>query len=140
MIYQEIKQDIFTVSEDYYLAHCIASDLAMGAGIAVPMNKKFNLREQLKNSKQSLKHPTTILTGRVFNLITKEKSFFKPTYPAISESIRIMREIAVKQNIKKIALPKIGSGLDQLSWEVVSTILKNEFSGTDIELLVCFIA
>ena len=37
MIYKEEQKDLFSVSSDYYLAHCISADFKMGAGIA----KKF---------------------------------------------------------------------------------------------------
>lgn len=32
---REIEGDLFNASKDYALAHCVASDLRMGAGIAV---------------------------------------------------------------------------------------------------------
>jgi len=35
MILKEERKDLFTVDESYYLAHCIAADFRMGAGIAV---------------------------------------------------------------------------------------------------------
>lgn len=34
-IFEEIDEDIFKLSKDYSLAHCVAEDLRMGAGIAV---------------------------------------------------------------------------------------------------------
>lgn len=30
-----INRDLFTMPEEYFLAHCISSDAKMGAGIAV---------------------------------------------------------------------------------------------------------
>ncbi len=139
MKYFEKKQDLFTVSRDYHLAHCIATDLGMGAGIAVPMQKKFNLRKQMVDSGKSLVHPTCILTGRVFNLITKERSNGKPTYKTILSSIQQMKKQAVINKIDAIAMPKIGCGLDRLEWPMVREFLIKTFEDTDIELLVCYI-
>ena len=34
MIITEVTQDLFTVPQGYYLAHCISGDYALGAGIA----------------------------------------------------------------------------------------------------------
>lgn len=34
-IFEEIDEDLFKLSKDYSLAHCVAEDLRMGAGIAV---------------------------------------------------------------------------------------------------------
>ena len=37
----------------------------------------------------------------------------------------------------KIAMPKIGSGLDRLNWQDVEQIIKDVFADTDVEILVC---
>lgn len=137
MRYQEIHKNIFTVSDDYYLAHCIASDLRMGAGIAVPMQKKFALRGKILSTGKSVHFPTCVLTGSVFNLITKNKSSGKPTYDTLQKSLECMKEIAQKESVKKIAMPKIGCGLDRLQWEVVRNMIQNLFSDVDVEILVC---
>jgi len=39
----EIKKDLFTMPQEYYLAHCISADAKMGAGIAVQFRKRFKL-------------------------------------------------------------------------------------------------
>lgn len=137
MTYTEEYRDLFTMPDTYHLVHCIASDLGMGAGIAVPMQKTFGLRGKIQNTGLPLHHPTTILTCRVFNLITKARSSGKPTLDALHMSIIKMRDIAVQEDIKQIAMPKIGCGLDKLSWPQVREILKTEFANTDIEIYVC---
>ena len=85
MIYKEEVKDLFTVPEDYYLAHCISADFGMGKGIVVEFNKRFDM----------------------------------------------------KNNIKKIAMPVIGCGLDRLNWADVSEQIKSVFTDTDVEILVC---
>lgn len=137
MILTEKNKDLFTVDKSYYLAHCISSCLGMSAGIAVPMQKKFNLRGKINNSGESLEHPTCVLTGRVFNLITKKRSSGKPTEQSLEFAIIAMKDIAEKEGITKIAMPKIGCGLDQLSWPRVRRILNDVFQDTPIEILVC---
>lgn len=47
MNYKEVKGDLFTAPEAYYLAQCISSDCALAAGIATQFQKKFNLRDKL---------------------------------------------------------------------------------------------
>ena len=44
MIYKEEVRDLFSVSEDYYLAHCISADFGMGKGIVVEFNKRFDIK------------------------------------------------------------------------------------------------
>jgi hypothetical protein len=133
----EERCDLFSVGGDYYLAHCIASDLALGAGIAVPMQKIYGLRTRLQTCGISLMSPTCILTGRVFNLITKSKSRGKPTYLTLLAALEKMMVIAVQNNIKKIAMPRIGCGLDKLEWDRVKSLIEKVFQGKDIEILVC---
>ena len=138
MIFKEEKRDLFRVNKKYYLAHCISSDCVMGAGIAVQFQKKFNLRDKLlRYNEDTIEHPTCIRIGRVFNLITKEKYWHKPTYGSLEVALILMKEIALDNDIKYIAMPKIGSGLDRLQWAKVKEIIKNIFDDTDIEILVC---
>ena len=40
MTIKEEKRDLFTMPEDYALAHCISADFALGAGIAKEFDKK----------------------------------------------------------------------------------------------------
>jgi O-acetyl-ADP-ribose deacetylase (regulator of RNase III) len=143
MEYEEIKKDLFSASEDYYLAHCISSDFVMGGGIAVPFNKKFNLKAQFRKIKKenpaALKHPTCILLGRVFNLITKNLVFHKPTYETMRSALEKMKEICDEEGIKKIAMPRIGSGIDGLDWIHVREIVCDVFDKSEVEILVCYI-
>ncbi len=78
-----------------------------------------------------------ILIDNVLNLITKKKYYHKPTYQSMLEAITMMKVVCKANNIKKIAMPQIGCGLDQLEWGKVSKIILDVFSGTDIEILVC---
>ena len=137
MTLREEHKDLFTVDESYYLAHCIASDLRMGAGIAVPMQKIFDLRRQILASGKHADGLTCILTGRVFNLITKRLSSGKPTHEALEFALIKMRKLVEAHGVKKIAMPKIGCGLDRLQWGKVKVSLQNVFKDTDVEILVC---
>ena len=48
MTYREDRKDLFTVPEDYYLAHCISADFGMGKGIVVEFNKRFDMKRKLQ--------------------------------------------------------------------------------------------
>jgi hypothetical protein len=143
MKYTEIKQDIFNLdSEEYYFAHCISSDCQMDAGIAIYFNRNFKLRKFLLNkTSKELTHPTCIKVknSRVFNLITKEKYWNLPTYDSVRESLIKMKEQIEKENITKLAMPRIASGLDQKEWEKIREIIKDVFKDTDIEIVICYL-
>jgi hypothetical protein len=140
VIFAEKRMNLFEVDETFCLAHCISSDCAMGAGIAVDFQKKFKLRDKLLSlSDEERQYPTCIRVDRVFNLITKKVYHGKPTYETVRKSLVLMREIAIRDGIRKIAMPKIASGLDRLSWGKVREIIKEVFSNTEIEIWVCSI-
>lgn len=143
----EKKMNLFEVDNKYYLAHCISADAgkdskAMGLGIVVEFNKRFHMKQQMKEIYQSgkpIKVGEAILIGRVFNLITKSKYYGKPTYQTLIMTLEDMKEICLLENIKYIACPKLGCGLDKLQWGKVREIMKDVFKDTDIEILVCYI-
>ena len=145
MIYKEEKKDLFTVDKSYYLAHCISSDFGMGKGIVVEFNKRYKLKNKLITKhpkyasifKSSKLGGDCILEGRVLNLITKEKYYNKPTIITMRLALNKMKSICLNNNITKIAMPKIGCGLDKLQWGNVSDLIKDIFEDTDIEILVC---
>lgn len=145
MIYNEKVMDLFSVSDDYYFAQCISADFAMGKGIAVEFNNRFNVKVHLKqryadylyiyNYEQRI--GDCILDGRVLNLITKERYYQKPTYNSITIALLTMSSICRSKGIKKVAMPLIGCGLDRLEWLRVSGIIQDIFKDMDIEILIC---
>ncbi len=136
MTLTEHKGNVFFTHNDPYYAHCIASDLRMGAGIAVQFQLRFGLRGKILDSGLPLRSPTCVLAGKVFNLITKSKSTGKPTAMSLRLAVRKMKELAVSICVDRIVMPRIGCGLERLSWAVVRQILKQEFVGTNISLEV----
>ena len=145
MIYKEENRDLFTVADDYYLAHCISADFGMGKGIVVEFNKRFDMKRKLQFKYPDYLNQYTrkriggdcVLEGRVLNLITKERYFEKPTIITMRLALERMKQICEKNSIKKIAMPTIGAGLDRLRWDLVSDAIQNIFADTDIEILVC---
>ena len=145
MVYKEENLDLFSVSNDYYLAHCISSDYALGAGIAVEFNKRFDMRRKLNEKMPNCwtfmkKHNIDgfcITVDYVLNLVTKERYWHKPTYKSIEDALKSMRQACKSYGIKKVAMPMIGCGLDRLQWYKVSEIINKTFENEDIEILVC---
>ena len=144
MIYKEEVRDLFSVPEDYYLAHCISADFGMGKGIVVEFNKRFDMKNKLQtkypnfiNDYHHYKYGgMALIEGKVINLITKERYWEKPTYETLRDALNIAK-IRLPLDCKKIAMPVIGCGLDRLECSKVSDIIKDVFSDTDIEILVC---
>lgn len=135
MTYHEEKRDLFSVPEEYYFVHCISADFVLGKGIALEFKKRFDMKNKLRNSGQSGK---CILIDRVFNLVTKETWRRKPTMDSIIECLYELKKQVTEGNIKKLAMPRIACGLDGMEWKDVSEQVRNTFSDTDIEILVCY--
>ncbi len=145
MTYREEIRDLFSVPDDYYLAHCISADFGMGKGIVVEFNKQFDMKHKLQTKYPDYLNQFThhriggdcILEGRVLNLITKERYFNKPTYGSLTIALQKMKQICFDCGINKIAMPTISSGLDRLNWKNISEIIKEIFNDSNIEFLVC---
>ena len=145
MVYREEKRDLFSVDDEYCLAHCISADFKLGAGIAVQFDKRLHVKsklfDQFPNGNVNYwdlhQKGYCIRTGRVINLVTKRNYWNKPTLKTIREALEDMRGLALDHGIKKIAMPRIGCGLDRLDWKNVSHIVQEVFGDTEIEILVC---
>ncbi len=72
----------------------------------------------------------------VFNLVTKEWYYNKPTYETLICCLEQIKTRMAQLNITKLAIPKIGCGLDKLQWNVVEQIIKGVFTDTDVEIVV----
>lgn len=139
----ELTHDLFTVPQGYYLAHCISGDYALGAGIAKTFDEVYNMRFKL-HKQYPITHGckaatpgVALLVDNVFNLITKERYFHKPTYSNLYDALMDMREQCEQKDITKLAMPLIGCGLDRLSWDNVSEIIEDVFEETNIDILIC---
>lgn len=145
MVYNEVIGDLFEHENDYVLVHCISADSghdkrAMGAGIVTQFNKKYNMKtKMLQYGKfKIIKVGDAIFIDNVFNLITKTVYYTKPTYINFEKTLVTMKNYCLKNNIKKLAMPTIGCGIDRLEWNKVKEIIEKVFSDTNIEILVCF--
>ena len=147
MTLTEKYMDLFTVGPGYVLAHCISADFVMGAGIAKQFTDK-GVKDTLLNKYTpnqwdgkgyirvcSMTNNNTPYT--VANLITKQYVHDKPTYEMIEQSLVELKNYLVSRTIMRLAIPRIGCGLDGLDWNKVESIIKKVFKNTMIDILVC---
>lgn len=133
------QRDLFTVPQGYYLAHCISADFALGAGIAKTFDTVYNMRFKLfrEYDMYSYESGDALLIDNVFNLVTKPKCYHKPRYESIKEALEVMRDLMDELAVTKVAMPKIGCGLDRCEWSKVNDIICEVFNETDVEILIC---
>lgn len=141
-IIKEIEGDLFEASEDYSLAHCVGQDFRMGSGIAVEFRKKFKHVAELLSQKTHVGKVAYLESnGRyIFYLVTKPLSTGKPTFDSFKSAVDDLKLKCQELNVKKLAMPKIGCGLDRLNWFDVKQYLEKTFQGTDIDILVYYIS
>lgn len=142
MKYNEVIGDLFATPQGYYLAHCISGDYALGAGIAKQFNSVYDMRYKLhKNypipTGERFTHVgDALLVDNVFNLVTKARSFHKPTMEDLYDTLLNMKEQCIQNDIYKLAMPRIACGLDGMSWEDVSDVIREVFEDIPIEIVI----
>jgi hypothetical protein len=139
MNYTEVKGDLFTADSSYTLAHCISVDCAMGAGIAKEFRRRYPDMPGIllqRNPRIGYAMPYSVDGRYIFNLITKEKYWQKPTYDNFNRSIVDLKTKMVFTGQKRLAIPLLGAGLDKLSWATNRQFIQDTFRDTDIEIVV----
>lgn len=150
MLIFEKEGDVCNQKRNVVIAHCISVDCAMGAGVVIPIKKKFPglkpaCQEYVANSKDALGSTFRYETdaGVCYNMFTKRhvRDNFKTLGDAYLTSLHFclidLRESMIANNEEFLAIPKIGSGLDCCSWATVKSIIEEVFSATDIKIKVC---
>ena len=134
----EIKGDLFNRKLEHpneYYVHCISRDYACGAGIAKEFNKRYNLSLRLLD----LPRTSCMVIDDVISLVTKPKYWQKPTYDSLRKALVDLKEFCISDLVKTLVMPKIGCGLDRLSWKNVKKMLKEIFEDTDINIEVYYL-
>ena len=151
MKYKESRGNIFAESSDFKFVQCISADLEMSKGIAPQFNKNFNTKEIINSyypngkiltkwhNDNSYDRGYCIYIDPVYNLITKDLFFKKPNMITMENSLRQLKKLSLMNEDYKLAMPKIGCGLDQLNWNKVSSLIKKIFSDTDTEIHVWYL-
>lgn len=136
----EVVGDLFTVDSRFCLCHCVSADLAMGKGIAVQFKKRFGRVGELKEQGKKVGEAAVLEDadhGRaIYYLITKESYWGKPTYKTLGKALVEMRAHMKAKGYTKLAMPRIGCGLDKLQWKKVKEVISEVFGGTPVQVVV----
>ena len=117
------------------IAHCISADAKMSKGFAETISNYISGLE--KYCYKSNTYVGSVIpfwdndaNRFIHNLVTKNKFFEKPTLENLRTSLENMRCHALLNNVHIVTMPKIGCGLDKLSWNEVLKIQKKRLSLT----------
>lgn len=147
MILEMRKEDIFNHvgEENARFVQCLSADFKAGAGIALEFNKYFDIKNELSHFRKfwngsgyMIKVPGT----PVFNLITKQFYYDKPTLNNLIEALNSFSKYYIREGYDEsftIYMPKIGCGLDKLKWGDVENAIRKIFNDVNIHIVVCYI-
>uniref|UniRef100_A0A182QLX2 Macro domain-containing protein n=1 Tax=Anopheles farauti TaxID=69004 RepID=A0A182QLX2_9DIPT len=128
---REIEGDLFAAPKDHSMAHCVAADLKMGAGIAVRFKQLYGKVEELRAQNIGVGGVAVLADDGsqrfIYYLITKKTYNLKPTYDDLSRSLEAMKTHMASNGVQKLAIPRIGCGIDGLEWGKVKEILNKVF-------------
>lgn len=148
MAIESVKGDLFANRRDAQaLAQGCNCRGSMGAGIAVGFKARYpdmfeEYRRRCKAVPRGFNPGDVFLwkaDGRpwVFNLATQEDYWrSRATYENIERVLAAMRETADAENVRSIAMPRIGAGYGGLSWRKCRIIVERVFDGWEGTLYV----
>ena len=115
------RGDLFDAGRDWALCHCVSKDLKMSAGIAVAFKERFGGLEELRRQRINVGGVGVLRRdGRyIYYLVTKERYSDKPSLKSLEASLVALRERITADGVQRLAMPKLGCGLDGLSWNLV---------------------
>lgn len=129
--------ELFDVPAYYYIAHCIPADLSFGGATAKVINEFWDMKHTLEEYYEGIElEPGDCLFERnIFNLIVSPRKYTKGTYEALQVAVQKMAKMCYNENVRYLAMPRIGCGSNGLSWSDVQAIITkafaNEFEGSD---------
>lgn len=142
MEFIEEKNDLFSYEGKAWLAHCISADFGMGKGISTQFNDRYNMKNYLlknyfKDNWTGQGYCLPVKQYQVFNLVTKDKYYNKPTYKSLRQSLADMKNYAATKGIDTIVIPYSECESDGLFYPRVIKEIQNVFINTDIKIIVC---
>lgn len=117
------------------ILHCISSDYALGAGFALEIEKRFHIRETLKQI-GSYNYPDCLVVNNVINMVTKGGYWTKPTYKSFNIALEMVRDYCNMTGITQLIMPKIGCGLDKLNWTTCRKSIEEILVSSGIDCIV----
>lgn len=143
MRYKEVYGDLFSAGSEPLYVHCISADFVLGAGIAAEFTRR-GVKAALRSTYpmnvwygEGYGLPTPMIDKHmVYNLVTKAKCYDKPTIATLQGALDSLKRYVIANNITKIVMPKIGCGLDKLSWSDVSLCIFDTFADVPVDITV----
>ncbi|XP_031570688.1 ADP-ribose glycohydrolase OARD1-like [Actinia tenebrosa] len=115
----------------------VSADFEMHRGIARDFKKKFENINELKQQNKVVGQAAVLKrndTSFVYYLLVRNRWWDRATPEAFHSSITDMKEHCIKHGITQLAIPRIGTGDDGVSWGVIKDIVEKVFQDTGITI------
>ena len=145
---KEVQGDLFQQLGKQSIAHCVSADMHMNGGVAKVFREKLGRKRDLLNQVCDISRTRSPIgsvatlnhKGKfIFYMITKPIYWKYPTMESLKECLVTLKQLCVQYDVKKLAMPRIGCGLDRLKWQEVSKELDSVFGETDIQVTVYYL-
>ncbi len=146
---QEVTGDIL-LSQAHAIAHGVAPNDPFNQGLALQLRERWPaLYKDFRHYCQT-QHPKAgelwswmDATGKVFvNLFTQEGVYDHGAKPgpaseqAVSHALRALHQLAIAEQFRSIALPRLATGVGRLEWSQVKPLLERHLEGLNIPIYV----
>lgn len=132
------KGDAFHNDEtEIPIAHFIAKDACMGAGIALTIRKAYGyaICTACRGAPIGSIVPFSAEGKKpVLNMISKEFSYRKPTLENALMTLGNLKIYLKENKITKLHIPFIGAGLDGLPWFTIEEYILENFSDLELDI------
>ena len=125
------------------IAHCVSADFQMKRGLASAIAYRNPELQQLRSQAKKRLPQGSLVSyfdrfnqRYIYNLVTKTRFFHKSTYESLQLSLMALRQHLERSNIRKLSIPRLGSGRDRLHWPTVFSILYRIFSKSQITITI----
>ncbi|XP_028409235.1 ADP-ribose glycohydrolase OARD1-like [Dendronephthya gigantea] len=133
---------LFLSPVDTAIAHSVSCDFQMDKGIAKQFLKQYgNFNELIE---KGLDFPEGREVGKigvlqtkerfVYYLITRPKWWDSSTLRAMEQSLHSMQSHCIQNNVKRLAIPRIGAHYDRLEWDKVRGLITDIFQHSNITI------
>lgn len=130
----ELKINLITVPQGYYVACAISKDKDLSVGLPKTFNQTFNIANRLDDDIELGK---VYRLGNAYSLIVKENSYDKADKDATRNAIENLAMDCMYEGVTRLAIPKLCCGKNGLLWKDVKQMIEDSFQNMDIEILVC---
>ena len=135
----ELRGNVFACPDNFSLGHCVSRDFHMKKGIAKEFFAKFHSTYQdLKCVDFGIGDIAVFEDNQrfIYNLITKNLYYHKPTYHQLDCSLHRMRDHMLDNNVAHLALPRLACGRDRLEWPIVKAMIVQCFQHIPCEIRI----